>query len=333
MPDRAAQAIPADVRALADARALARAGRDWGEADRLRGEIEAAGWKVVDRGFSYALEAAHPPDLADGAVIRYGRSASVPSRLTEPPTGPATIVLAACGQPADLARTLEALRRHAPPATQVVVVADDPSAEQESVLGALGGWTAQGYPSIEVVRTSARLGPVAGLAIGIRAASGAIVISLDTSLEPTGDFVTPLIDALADPTIAVAGHRGLETGDLQRFTEAPGGDVDAIDHGCLAFRREDAAVRGPLDERFHLADRLAIWWSLVLRDEGAGVPPRRAVALADLPLVRHGDASADRSDGERDRRDRRDRYRILDRFGDRTDLLRALPGERPPVEA
>jgi cysteinyl-tRNA synthetase len=39
---------PAEVAALASARAEARAGGDYAEADRLRGEIEAAGWEVRD---------------------------------------------------------------------------------------------------------------------------------------------------------------------------------------------------------------------------------------------------------------------------------------------
>jgi cysteinyl-tRNA synthetase len=41
-------AAPEEVRALAEERAAARAAGDWGEADRLRGEIEAAGWIVRD---------------------------------------------------------------------------------------------------------------------------------------------------------------------------------------------------------------------------------------------------------------------------------------------
>jgi cysteinyl-tRNA synthetase len=39
---------PAEVAALASARAEARAGGDYAEADRLRGQIEAAGWEVRD---------------------------------------------------------------------------------------------------------------------------------------------------------------------------------------------------------------------------------------------------------------------------------------------
>jgi cysteinyl-tRNA synthetase len=46
---------PADVVALADARSAARAAREFGEADRLRLEIEALGWDVRDAGDGYEL--------------------------------------------------------------------------------------------------------------------------------------------------------------------------------------------------------------------------------------------------------------------------------------
>ena len=62
--------------------------RDWAEADRLREEIEAAGWKVVDRGTDFALSPAAPPDVEDDVGVRYGASANVPSRLDEPADRP-----------------------------------------------------------------------------------------------------------------------------------------------------------------------------------------------------------------------------------------------------
>jgi cysteinyl-tRNA synthetase len=46
---------PAEIVALAEARQAARAGSDFGEADRLRGEIEAAGWEVRDSAAGFRL--------------------------------------------------------------------------------------------------------------------------------------------------------------------------------------------------------------------------------------------------------------------------------------
>ncbi len=41
-------AIPAEIQALADARAAAKAARDWATADEMRAKIDAAGWSVLD---------------------------------------------------------------------------------------------------------------------------------------------------------------------------------------------------------------------------------------------------------------------------------------------
>jgi cysteinyl-tRNA synthetase len=50
------EAIPETVHALAAARAAARAAKDWGEADRLRAELHAAGWEVEDGSAGYTLK-------------------------------------------------------------------------------------------------------------------------------------------------------------------------------------------------------------------------------------------------------------------------------------
>ncbi len=100
------QRIPEAVLTAAHDRARAREARDWAEADRLRDEIEAAGWKIVDRGTDFALTPAAPPDVEEADRVRYGASANVPSRLEEPATGLATVVLIATDWPADVERAL-----------------------------------------------------------------------------------------------------------------------------------------------------------------------------------------------------------------------------------
>jgi hypothetical protein len=307
-------APPVEVQAAAAARAEARRARDWETADRLRAQIEAAGWKVIDEGTDSRLEPAHPPDVVEDGVVRHGSSASVPSRLAEPATGVASLVLVATDWADDLTRALAGLRAHAPAGTRVVVVADDPSETQAAALPAEDD-------SLEVVRTSARLGWAAALNAGIRRTAADTVVILDTSVEPAGDLVSPLVAALGDASVAVTGTPGIVSSDLRHFEAAPPGDVDAIEGYCLAFRRADYRERGPLDERFRYYRNLDIWWSLVLRDEGEEVPPRRALAL-DLPLRIHehrGWTSV--TEAERDRLSKRNFYRILDRFGHRRDLL------------
>jgi hypothetical protein len=314
--------IPDEVLTAAHDRSKARAARDWETADRLRAEIEAAGWKVVDRGTDFALEPAAPPDIEEGTRRRFGASANVPSRLDEPPVGSATIVLIATDWPADLSRTVEALRATSPAGTSIVVVADAPSDEQAAALTALDEAGEADDGDLEVVWTSERLGHGAALNIGLRRARAPVVVFMDTSVEPTGDVVTPLVRALDDPSVVVAGGWGITSADLRSFDDARPGDVDAIEGYLLAFRRDDGRDRGPLDERFRYYRNLDIWWSLALRDAGEGSTPRRAVRVADIPAERHEHRGwASLPEDERTRQSKRNFYRIIDRFGSRQDLL------------
>jgi hypothetical protein len=319
------QRIPEAILDAAHARSRARAARDWTEADRLRAVIESGGWKVVDRGTDFALEPAAPPDVVDEGRVRYGSSASVPSRLDEAAVGLATVVLVATDRPEDVERALVALGEHAPDGTQLVVVANAPSMEQAVALEALDA-VDPGAPGIrtEVVWTSERLGRAAAINAGIRRAAAPIVVLLDETAEPTGDFLTPLAHALADETMVVAGPWGVQaqdpgSGNLRRLQPAAG-EVDAIDGACLAFRRADYVERGPLDEQFRTGAWLDVWWSLVLRDAAGPTPSRRAVALADLPIARRpGAPGPDTS--ETARQSKRNYYRVLERFRG-SDLIR-----------
>jgi len=307
--------IPSEIIALADARSAAREARDFAEADRLRAQIETAGWKVTDNGLRFRLSPLHPADLEEAGTVRYGSSASVPSRLDEPPTGTASVVIRATAWPEDVQRAVAGLRRSAPDRTQVILVADGPTRE---LIADLESIAASG---VEIVWTAARLGQAAGLNCGIRRATAAVVIVLDPSVEPTGDIVTPLVEALADPGVGVAGAIGVTSANLRTFEAAPPGDVDAIEGYAMAFRRDDYRDRGPLDEHFRFYRNLDLWWSLVLRDQGEEAQPRRAVAV-DLPLTRHEHRGwTELPDAERDRLSKRNFYRIIDRFRQREDLL------------
>lgn len=332
---RVSDGPPPEVSQAAHARAAARSAGDWGEADRLKALIEAAGWRIVDRGTHFALSLAGPRDVVEAGRVRYGRSDAVPSRLDEPADGTATLVVRATDSADDLARLLVALRRHAPIGTQVVIVADAPSAEQSAALEAPDGPASEpiGGSAPEIVWTVERLGLSGATNAGLRRALGPTVVLVDPSVEPTGDIVTPLVRALDDASVAVAGDLGATSTDLRRFEEAPPGDVDAIDGMLMTFRREDLVTRGPLDERFRTGRHLDTWWSFVLRDADQAGEPRRAVRLDRLPLIRH-----DRRDDpsipadQRTRLDKRAFYRFLERFGSRRDLLVVNREARRPTK-
>ena len=177
----------------------------------------------------------------------------------------------------------------------------------------------------EVIRTSAPLGRGAALNIGIRRATGPIVVVIDPSIVPAGDVVSPLVQALRDPAVAVAGPFGLASADMRTFEEllptTKPVDVAAVQGYLMAFRRADAATRVPIDEGFRFYRNLDIWWSFVLRDEGEAREPRRAVAVPGLDIERSEPAAWRMTPAaDRDRLSKRNFYRVLDRFRTRSDL-------------
>jgi GT2 family glycosyltransferase len=189
----------------------------------------------------------------------------------------------------------------------------------------VAGWVAS--RAAERMR-SITLDPPSGFAIavnaGIDAAAGEVVVLFDPSVELTGDAVTPLLEALADPTVMLAGPFGVRSsGTLKEFEESTGPDVDAVEGYCMAFRRADALAVEGFDPKFRFYRIADIEFSFRLRDRGG-----RAVVIPGLPALKHDhrlwEATAPE---ERDRLSRRNLYRFLDRWGKREDLLvgRSVP--------
>src|SRR5207302_7105084 len=116
-------------------------------------------------------------------------------------------------------------------------------------------------------------------------ATGEIVVLVDTSLELTGDLVGDLVDALDDPTVAVAGPFGLITADLCDYEERTAGEVAAVQGYCLAARRAELVAAGGVREAFTWYRNADIDVSLRLRT--LEEPVRRAVAVGADHCIRH----------------------------------------------
>jgi hypothetical protein len=315
------------VRSLAHARRQARLARDWGEADRLKAEIESAGWRVVDRGPDFALTPTAPPDVVVEGVGWYGSSASVPSVLGAAAERRVTL-LAAGGH-------ASALRDGPGMDAQVVVVLPQVASGSDGTPDATD---ATDIADVETVRLAGDPGPGALLAAGLRRALGEVVILVDPAFAPAAPWIEPLLGALDDASVACAGACGATTADLRTFAGVDAGDADVLLPGALAFRRTDAIAALPVDERFASMTRTVEWWSLRLRDAEAARPagegedadggartddarPRRAVVVPGLTVATPSACAAAASE---DRAARRDFYRLNDAYGRRPDLLSGL---------
>lgn len=298
---------PPEVRALVARRTAAREAREWSQADTLRDEIAARGWEVQDRRGGAALRPILPGEpIATG----YAEPEDLASILNEPAEVHASIQVVAEDHAEDLRRLLAGLHAH-PPAVdhELIIVANDPGFALDDLIG-------EGSPAT-VLRTSRRLGWADARNLGLRRSRGSVTILLDTSIEPVGDFVGPLLAAFDDPGVGLAGGWGVTSADGRQFEEAPPGEVDAIEGYCLALRREALQAVDGFDRRFRFYRNADLDFSFALRDAGW-----RALRVADLPLVQHEHRGyTSLPEAERDRLSKRNFYRFLDHWGDRRDLL------------
>ena len=154
---------------------------------------------------------------------------------------------------------------------------------------------------------------------GIHAAAGEVVILFDPGTELTGDVAGPLLAALGDPQVAVAGAFGVRgKGTLKEFESHSGPEVDAVEGYCIAFRRADALAVGGFDRRFRFYRIADFELSFRLRDQGG----RRALVVPGLPIPKHAHRLWESTpEDERARLSKRNFYRFLDRWGARQDLL------------
>jgi GT2 family glycosyltransferase len=296
--------IPPEVLRLLAARTAAREARDWARADALRDELATLGWE--------------PQDGPSGSTARPILAPAAPdtmaeSLLDEPASVTASVQLAAEDHAEDFARCVAGLGAHPPSAAwELVVVANEPTFDPAPALDTIDERTAP-----VVVRSPGRLGWADARTLGLRHSRGEVTILLDTSLEPAGDFVAPLLAAFEDERVGIAGGWGVTSGDGRQFHEAPPGEVDAVEGYCLAIRRDALRAVGGFDRRFRYYRNADLDLSFAVRDAGW-----KAMRTGPLPLLRHEHRGwSSLPDDERDRLSKRNFYRFLDHWGNRRDLL------------
>jgi cysteinyl-tRNA synthetase len=300
---------PAEIRSMLEERTEARAARDWSRADALRDRIAALGWEVQDgpRGST-----ARPLLPDEPTSTGYANPDDLASVLDQPATVAASVQVVAEDHPDDLRRLFDALAAHPPSVSwELVLVANAPSFELDPIIAI----PLAVDPTL--VRTSERLGWADSRTLGMRRSLGEMTVLLDTSIEPTGDFLLPLRGAFDDASVGIAGGWGVTSGDGREFADAPPGEVDAVEGYCLAVRRAALRAVGGFDRRFRFYRNADLDFSFAIRDAGW-----RAVRTEALPVARHEHRGYQSlPEAERDRLSKRNFYRFLEHWGDRRDLL------------
>ncbi|HKC19704.1 MAG TPA: glycosyltransferase [Candidatus Dormibacteraeota bacterium] len=283
-----------EAQRLLERRVELRRERQFVEADAVREELRNGGWDVVDSAHGSELQAIKAPPQA-GATKRE-----------------VTLLTVVHGWLPDAERWLLSVFTHTKADFEAVVV--DNSGD-ERIKASLSARAAE---RLRVITLDPPLGFAAAVNAGIDAAAGTVIVLFDPGVELKGDAITPLVHALSDPAVAVAGPFGLRgKGTLKEFEESSGPDVDAIEGYCMAFRRDDAVAVEGFDSKFRFYRMADVDFSFRLRDRGG-----RAVVVPDLPVERHEHRLWEATEPvERERLSKRNTYRFLDRWRNREDLL------------
>jgi cysteinyl-tRNA synthetase len=301
-----------EIEAFLMERRTARQRRDYVRADALRETVQTAGFEVCDR--RSGTIARRVPAWREAAAVIAG-SGDVESRLDVPEEVPFTVSIVARQGCAALGRCVASVRRYLPEGRGEIIVVDNGFQDEcDHELATL----AEGEPGVRVFHADHYLGWAAGGNVSLRQARGRVVVFLDTSVELVGDIFGPIEQMLKNETIGVTGRWGVVTSDLRQFEEATAsGEVDAVEGYLMALRREVLREAGLLDEKYRFYRHLDLDFSFAVRNRGY-----RAVIETSLPVTRHEHVEwAATAPLDRDRLSKRNFYRFLHKWGDRTDLL------------
>ena len=284
-----------DAQRLLDERVERRRARDFEAADAIRRQLRDGGWDVVDSATGSELQAFRAPT----------------DQATAPTTRAVTLLTVVHGWLPDIERWLLSVFTHTKGDFEAVVVDNSGDAR---IAGALVRRAAE---RLRVVTLDPPLGWAAAANAGVEAAGGEVIVLLDPGVELVGDAAAALVEALADPTVVVAGPFGLRgKGTMKEFEESAGPNVDAVEGYCMAFRRADVLAAEGFDPKFRFYRMADVELSFRLRARGG-----RAVVV-DVPVERHEHRLWEATEpAERERLSRRNMYRFLDRWRDREDLL------------
>ncbi len=303
---------PAEVVALAEARAQARADKDFARSDELRDAIAAAGWLVKDSADGYVLSEKPPFEVVATVSQLPEHSPRIEAALC-------TIGVLIDGWPEDVRTCLDALMAHAPEGAVVIAL------DLGNVDGA--GLVLHEYAlahpdrivELHCAQTLQQGGWSAAVTSLLQISASRVHFIMDLSSVLEGDAVTPLVQAI-DGGVVGAGWKGtnVDVEDAWRsVVEAGPGEVDIV-LGYFAALDREAALATPPHPKAKFYRNADLEWSLALRAAGGVL----VVPTAELPVRQDRHRGYYDSDpAYRDKESRKNYDRILQAYRGRDEIL------------
>ncbi len=289
---------------------------EYGDADQIRADLEAAGYVVEDDvKVSRIRPKAEWEKLTEDRDI-VSSAAEVPSLIDEDDSRDITIGVVACNYVEDVKRAVKSAFAWAGDRDMEAVILDNGSSDGTSDwLEELAGNDAR----VRVIHADHKLGEGAAKNIVLKQSLGRTVLLLDTSAEICADIFERIEEMLDEEDTGVVGPFGLRTDNLHHFHDGEGesGEMDAMQAYCFAFRRSALREVGLMRESFRFYRNLDIDYSFHFKEKG-----KRILADASLEVVQHEHRVwSELAEGERDELSLKNYRRFLEKWGDRADLL------------
>ena len=314
--DGAVQEVPADVNSRIDERSALRDRGEYGQADRIRGQLADEGYALSDGRERTRVRAKAPWEMTEQKRDTISSSAEVPSLVNLDNAFDYSIGVIANNYLGDVQRCIESALKWVGDRSAEVIVVDNGSTDgTPDWLDEL----AQSEDRVRVIHADHTLGEGAAKNIALKQSLGKTIMLLDTSVELGGDIFDRIEEMLDQTSVGLAGPFGLRTDDLHHFHEGEGesGEMDAMQAYCFAFRRDRLRDVGLMRESFRFYRNLDIDYSFHFKEQGF-----RVVADQTLPVILHEHRVwSELAEGERDELSRKNYGRFLDKWGQRTDLL------------
>ncbi len=289
---------PPEILELAERRSRARQARDFVAADRFRDQLQQLGWLVTDSGAGFSLRPVPPYRVLPNPD-------AVPQASQGGPW-PASVALLVEGYPDDLRDCVTALLAAAPAEVQIIAldignVSGSGDALHEVAVASAGRvaeWHVAASKGWGVARNAL-----------LRADTAPVHVLMETSTILTGDAITPLLAALADPAVVAAGWRGADPDpDLHGFHDAGPGEVTALLSYLMAVRTQAALAVGGLPVGARYYRNADLEFSLRLGKLGKLVVPAQPLPVRQATHRGYHDADPQYRDAE----SRRNYRRVLD---------------------
>ncbi|MBI3971826.1 MAG: glycosyltransferase [Chloroflexi bacterium] len=197
--------------------------------------------------------------------------------------GPHSVIIPARNAGRTLGACLDGLAAEGVPGQNAeLIVVDDGSTDDTACVAA--------RPGVRVIAGAGR-GPAAARNLGARHATGDVLVFLDADTVPLAGWLREMVAPLADPSVvAVKGrYYSCQQSLVARFAQLEFEDkyarleraaqVDFVDAGTAAYRREAFCGVGGFDERFpaQSAEDVELAFRLAARGAGFAFNPRAAV--------------------------------------------------------